>query len=60
MTFHILGTTYRVNNVVIPAGDSPGGLGQVAYPHHTADSHHHGIRQRRLYRPGYFVAESWT
>ena len=22
VTFHILGTTYRVNNVVIPAGDS--------------------------------------
>ena len=33
-------------------------LGQVAYPHYTANGHHYGIRQRRLYRPGYLCGKN--
>lgn len=58
VTFSILGTSYRVNNIVIPAGDSPESLGQMAHSLHSPDSHYNGIRQRRLYRSGYLCGEN--
>ena len=49
VTFHINGRSYTVNNIVMPAGGSPGRMGQMAYSNGTYCPDDPGIRKRGIH-----------